>query len=62
MRVVLGIVGVVLGGLVMVVGVAGQREVHWAFLLGMLLIAGGILLGVTGRRPPAQPSPPPAHH
>jgi quinol-cytochrome oxidoreductase complex cytochrome b subunit len=61
MRVILGIVGVVLGGLVMVVAVTGQREVHWAFLLGMLLVAGGILLGVTGSRPPAQPSPP-AHH
>ncbi len=61
MRVIIGIVGVVLGGLVMVVGVAGQREVHWALLLGMLLVAGGILLGVTGSRPPTQPSPPPHH-
>jgi hypothetical protein len=61
MRVILGVVGVVLGGLVMAAAVTGQGEVHWAFLPGMLLVAGGILLGVTGSRPPAQPSPP-AHH
>jgi|GEM_PF-2356189 uncharacterized membrane protein HdeD (DUF308 family) len=60
MRVLVGIIAVVAGAVVMAVAVAGQGEVHWAFLLGMLLVAGGILLGVIGSRPPAQPSPP--HH